>query len=278
MANLGDLKTKTYLIYKHTSPSVKSYIGQTCNYKARIAVHKNCPDCSVFYKAIKKYTWESFTHQILKDDLSVEEANFWEKAFIEEHNTLIPFGYNLRTGGDNYRLSEETKFKIGLANTGKKRTEEQLQKMSVIASMRTNSEETRLKISLGNKGRKFTKEHREKISLARKNLSVEARLNLSIAGKKRPPITEETREKLIIARICYKHSEETKLKIAEGNKRRTYSEETKLKMSNSQKNRSPITEETRLKMSLSHTGSKRSEEVRQKMKEAQILRYANFKT
>ena len=99
------------------------------------------------------------------------------------------------------------------------------------------------------------------------------------------PVTKETCEKLSKALTGKHTSEETRKKQSNakkgkpsGRKGKTLSEETKLKMSNSQKNRSPITEETRLKMSLSHTGSKRSEEVRQKMKEAQILRYANFKT
>ena len=90
----------TYCIYKHTSPSGKAYIGQTKNYKTRTSKHKNCKSGSIaFANAIKKYTWDAFSHEILHDNLTIEHANELEEQLIKEHKTLSPNGYNLRTGG-----------------------------------------------------------------------------------------------------------------------------------------------------------------------------------
>ena len=103
-------KETAYLVYKHTSPNGKAYIGQTNNYSKRSIQHQDPKSyCRVFAKAIKKYGWDNFTHEILEDNLTLEEANVYENLYIVEHNTLSPNGYNLTTGGDNCKISEETK-------------------------------------------------------------------------------------------------------------------------------------------------------------------------
>jgi group I intron endonuclease len=158
-----------YLIYKHTSPSGKSYIGQTNNYDRRCYQHKNkSSGCLAFAKAIKKYTWDAFSHEILHDNLTIEQANELEEQLIKEHKTLSPNGYNLRTGGLNSELSDESKAKLSLARKGK-----------------NFSPETRAKISLSQKGKIISKETKAKISLASKgkNFSPETRAKLSLAGK-----------------------------------------------------------------------------------------------
>lgn len=75
--------------------------------------------------------------------------------------------------------------------------------------------------------------------------------------------SEETRNKMSEAaknKKGYKHSEETKQKISDGNKGKTVSEETKLKLSIIAKNRNPnrtgavLSEETKLKISKSLLG------------------------
>lgn len=103
------MNTQTYCIYRHTSPSGKAYIGQTCDYARRIAAHKGMSLCRAFYNAVKKYGFDSFKHEILIDGLTLEEANLLEDFFIVEHNTLSPHGYNLKTGGGNGAYSEESK-------------------------------------------------------------------------------------------------------------------------------------------------------------------------
>lgn len=99
-----------YLVYKHTSPSGKAYIGLTQDYDQRSIYHRNPNSkCKAFLAAIKKYGWDSFSHEILLQDLTVSEANEAEVRLIAEHQTLWPSGYNLTTGGDAYEMSDFTK-------------------------------------------------------------------------------------------------------------------------------------------------------------------------
>jgi hypothetical protein len=66
-------------------------------------------------------------------------------------------------------------------------------------------------------------------------VSEETRLKMSIAGKNRKPISEETRKKMGEVRKGRKFSEEHKRKISEGNKGKKKTEEQRLKMSKSRK-------------------------------------------
>ncbi len=201
---------RKYLIYKHTSPSGKSYIGQTKNYEMRCLNHraranKSCPS---FYNAINKYGWENFTHEILIDGLTHTEANKLEAFYIKEHKTLSPNGYNLNTGGGNPFLSEETKEKMRKNQIGKKM-----------------SEDTKEKIRQSKIGKKRPKEVIEK-------------MRKSKTGKK---MSDEFREKVRQRMIGFKHTEESKAKISASNKGyngrigHKHSEETKKKMSESKK-------------------------------------------
>ena len=113
------MKEKLYCIYKHTSPSGKSYIGQTNDYKTRCHQHQKKYSCPAFRDAIDKYTWDNFSHEILEENLTLEEANIFEELYITEYNTLSPNGYNLTTGGLNYKKSEETCKKISESILGK---------------------------------------------------------------------------------------------------------------------------------------------------------------
>jgi len=89
-----------YVIYKITSPSGKSYIGQTNNMKRRITKHKSrSSTCRLVSSAIQKYGWDNIHHEILLSGLSIDEANIHEPLLIIEHSTLSPAGYNLKSGG-----------------------------------------------------------------------------------------------------------------------------------------------------------------------------------
>lgn len=107
-----------YLIYKHTSPSGKSYIGQTKNLDRRNTYHKSSRSrCVNFYNAIKKYGWESFVTEILADHLTIDEANILEQRYIVNYNTLAPNGYNLTTGGNNKVVSDITRQRLADARS-----------------------------------------------------------------------------------------------------------------------------------------------------------------
>ena len=157
-----------YVIYKHTSPSGKSYIGLTKDYLSRNRCHKSgFTGCTAFNSAINKYGWDSFSHEIILDKLNYIAANFFEKLFINVENTIAPNGYNLKGGGSHTPCSEETKRKISEAQKGKQRpnkpwnlgktaSDEAKEKMSVSAINRgysVNAINSMTKKNIGNKYR-----------------------------------------------------------------------------------------------------------------------------
>lgn len=87
-------------IYKYTSPSGKSYVGQTIRSLKERSGHngKNYKGCPLFYKAIKKYGFNSFEVEILAE-VKKQLLDKYEKRFIQMFNTLSPYGYNINEGG-----------------------------------------------------------------------------------------------------------------------------------------------------------------------------------
>jgi hypothetical protein len=54
-----------------------------------------------FYRAIQKYGWNNFQHEILFSGLTKKEACDKEIELIELHNSTNPeLGYNVSSGGD----------------------------------------------------------------------------------------------------------------------------------------------------------------------------------
>lgn len=105
-----------YKIYCHLNKiNGKRYIGQTktsvqkrWGHNGYEYIHKS-PN-SLFAKAINKYGWDNFEHQILFENLTKEEANQKEIeliAFYKSNNKN--YGYNLTAGGNSNTLNEEQK-------------------------------------------------------------------------------------------------------------------------------------------------------------------------
>ena len=90
---------------------------------------------------------------------------------------------------DHHRrpCSPETRIKIGLANRGRKKTDEERRKIGDANRGKVRSAEFKAKVSATMTGRVFTDEHRVNLSRALKGNG---------KGKKRGPITEETRIKM----------------------------------------------------------------------------------
>lgn len=166
-----------YKVYKYTSPSGKIYIGQTSQtIKGRAGKEgqKYC-DSPLFYNAIQKYGYDNFTVEVLKDNLTLQESNYWEKYYIEKFNSNnTQYGYNLTSGGDaKYNISDITKEKMRQSHLGLKHTQITKEKISKIHKNKKLSEETKNKISNTRKerkipspmkGRKHTEETKQKIS------------------------------------------------------------------------------------------------------------------
>ena len=137
------------IVYKITNKvNGKSYIGQTIQEpKRRLRLHYYSKSCRALNSAINKYGRENFVFTIVSRADNLEQLNHREAYYIKIYKTLFPNGYNLRSGGDNSRLSEETKNKISKANKGQI-------PWSFGKKLGPKSDLCKLKISLSKKGKK----------------------------------------------------------------------------------------------------------------------------
>lgn len=92
-----------YIVYIHTSPSGKRYIGITSQSPERrwLGGSGYCKN-EYFTRAIKKYGWENFKHEIVAQELTKEDAENLEQRLITQYKTTIKdCGYNIKSGGDS---------------------------------------------------------------------------------------------------------------------------------------------------------------------------------
>jgi group I intron endonuclease len=163
-----------FIVYKHTNKiNNKVYIGITGNstqkrwkngYGYSESHHPH------FYSAIQKYGWDNFTHEIIADNLTEEEALLLEEKLIREYDaTNREKGYNTELSGikGHYKHTEETKKKISETQKGEKGhmwgkhlTEETKRKMSEKLSGekhpmygKHHTEETKEKLRKANSGK-----------------------------------------------------------------------------------------------------------------------------
>ena len=252
-------------VYKITNTiNGKAYIGISVHEpeKRRIKDHLSGRGNRVIANAVKKYGKDAFTYEILEANVFDEFLPDLEVAYITNHNTIAPDGYNLDSGGSHAKPSVETRRKISASQKGKKR--------------KPLSIEHRRKLSKAFKGEKhpfFGKKHsaetRRKMSEAHKNPSAETRRKMSEAhkgmtGKKH---SAETRRKISDANKGKKRSAKTRRKLSESHKGKTHSAETRRKISEISKGRNHSAE-TRRKLSESHKGKKHSVEHRRKNSES----------
>lgn len=249
----------------------KVYIGQSIDIERRRRNHfvslRSGDHKNVFLqRAYKKYGEENFNLCIMEetcqDMLDVRECA-WIKYYKSDQSVS---GYNLETGGNlNHHhtkgriVSNETRQKLALANTGKHHSKETRIKLSLARRKRVTSQETRLKMSKSlsgkkhyNYGKHLSEECKRKISESQrgekshkfgKHISEETRHKMSEAQKGRRP-SPQTIIAAIKARTGVHHSVETRQRMSEahkGIKNHNYgkcmSEETKRKISESKRNR-----------------------------------------
>ncbi|EPY6472255.1 NUMOD3 domain-containing DNA-binding protein [Clostridium sporogenes] len=191
-----------YTVYMHTNKiNGKKYIGITSQKAENRWAKGEGYKYQLFYRAIKKYGWNNFIHEILKTELTEEQAKAEEIKLISLYGTTNKEkGYNVGLGGEGMfgnKFTETIKRKISNSHKGKE--------------MPTKTKETLREVNKGNKyclGKKVPKEVKNKISK-------------SLKGNKNS--------------LGVNHTEETKKKMSEKAKGRKHTEETKKKISNSRK-------------------------------------------
>jgi len=107
------------IIYKISNTiNSKIYIGQTTkSLKKRWSDHYY-GNRTTISKAIRKYGKDNFSIELIDIAKTLKELNILEEKYIKEFNCISPNGYNLKHGGNNKRLSEETKQKISNSKKG----------------------------------------------------------------------------------------------------------------------------------------------------------------
>lgn len=142
-------ESKTYIIYKHVSPSGKVYIGQTNQIpELRFRNGEGYRSSKKFYNAILKYGWNNFTHEVVYSNLNKQAADKLEKELIHKYNS-IEDGYNLKEGGSRGELSTESLAKMSKSlKRGYSEFPERREKIRNKALGRKMPKDTRCKISL----------------------------------------------------------------------------------------------------------------------------------
>lgn len=100
---LDNREDNKWTVYIHTSPSGKYYVGMTGGKpKARWGKNGNgYKDNHYFFRAIQKYGWDNFEHEIISSNITKKEASDFEIYLIEilKLNNQ-KYGYNITAGGE----------------------------------------------------------------------------------------------------------------------------------------------------------------------------------
>lgn len=232
------------------------YIGSSKNVNSRIYGHfkeLNCGKHGNLYlqRAFDKYGKDSFEGKLLII-CNIDMLIFYEQMFIDAWKP----GYNISSIAGRPDMTDDVKYKISLANTGRIFSDDTRHNMSIAkvgnqyCKGRINSDYTRKKMSVSATGKKHSDEHNRNMGLSKKgnqywkgrHHSEESREKISSTLKGRE-LPEETKKKISGSlkgnqhTKGYKHTDETKRKISnalKGNQTwigRKHSEESKHKMS-----------------------------------------------
>lgn len=213
-----------YCVYVHTNKiNGKKYVGQTCQKpEYRWNNGKSYKDCPYFYKAIQKYGWDNFDHEIIASNLTKEEADNFEKLLIKELGTMNPEkGYNLKAGGADGTFSEEVRKKMSESLKGVRVGENHPM------YGKKHSEETRSRIGENSRKTWANPDFKEKMHEVRKQLwENDEYRSKQVESRTGRYVSEETRQKLSDAMSGEKNpnygkqtSEETRQKMSEAHKK-----------------------------------------------------------
>ena len=135
------------VVYKHTLPNNKSYIGITKHtMEHRLKAHLNNKNSSFFAKAIREYGAESLNSEVLFVSDNIEELKAKEIFFIALYDShYTKNGYNRTLGGDNY--FDGLKGKSYIEIMGENKANKKIKRMSDTQKGRIIPKEVRDKMS-----------------------------------------------------------------------------------------------------------------------------------
>lgn len=169
-------------IYCITSPSGKKYIGQSINIEQRKKIYygHHCKKQIKLHASLLKYGFDKHTFEII-EECEEGKLNEREEFWITELQTCnYKIGMNLSSGGLNKRVSEETKARISIGNTGKKKP-------------------LLVELNKSRKGQKLTPEHKEKMrqSMIGRTHSLESIEKMKVSRKEfHIAMTEDRKDKM----------------------------------------------------------------------------------
>lgn len=201
------MEEKKWCVYKHTAPNGKVYIGITCHQENIIKRFgqngEGYKTQRKFYRAIQKYGWDNFDHEILEKDLtSLDDANAREQYYIKLFDSHSN-GYNSTDGGDGtlgrQYSDEERKIRSERMSGENNHMYGKTGELSPNYGVKF-SEEHKRKIAEANIGKKISKETRDKLSKSQKE-RYKNKENHPMFGRKH---RQESIDNMILHRRSYK--------------------------------------------------------------------------
>lgn len=199
----------------------KMYIGQSINLSHREYLHlwnlrKGTHHNSHLQKSYEKFGEENFVFKILLY-CEPRELTKYEQFFVDlykDKDVLYNTCLECVDSPLGVEVSDETRIKLSIINTGKMHSDETKEKISKWHTGKKHSEETKLKISISNTGKvrsEEEKQHLHNMLIGENNprfgvrVSEETKEKQSLAkrGENNPrfgkPVSDETREKISAA-------------------------------------------------------------------------------
>lgn len=192
---------KIWLLYRITNKvNGKVYIGQAADvskrwYDHRKAVRLNKPTQAVHYAMIK-YGLDKFAFEMIASCKTQDDANEIETELVKQYDSFIANGkgYNATLGGMNAPKTKKWKQKVSQTLIGHEVSQEARDKISQGNTGKVRSEEFKKNVGDFWRGKERPEEHSQ-------HLSESLQGNQNCLGKQNA--------------LGYKHTEETKQRIAE---------------------------------------------------------------
>lgn len=129
-----------YIVYCHTFPNGKKYIGITkTSTDKRWRNGDGYETQPKMARAIAKYGWENVTHEVLATGLDHDKANEMEQYYIAKFDTFNN-GYNATIGGDNITTCYLSSYILAMLRYTKNNWPSEYEGIKIVYNDRYNKE------------------------------------------------------------------------------------------------------------------------------------------